>query len=1154
MAQQAGKVEVELRTLVVGDVDATKANLKAENNATMDNTVVTALYKWYNFVPLNLWKQFQRRQNCYFLLISIMQMIEEISITNRQPTVLISLIPLLCVTAIMDFQEDQNRKRADRAENESIAHKVDPVAGGVSDVKWTDVTVGDIVEVRNRDLIPADLILIASSDANGLAYVMTANLDGETNLKLRQVSTDMNKRKFGKGCTLKCELPNNHLNNFEGTFTDGADQSSFPLSNQNMLLRGTQLRNTEFVRGVVTFVGRDTKIQMNAAKSPLKMSSLTKLGNFETVAIFGAQCVFCLVCGIVAASYANQSAIQDNSWIWGVDKPESGGSSLVLKFFTYMLIFTNFIPIAHVVQLDLAKLLQSIMMTKDLKCYHEITDVYGNVSQFPLEARSSELNEELGMVEYVFSDKTGTLTCNVMEFRKCSIAGVSYGQGTTEIGRAFRFRNNLPIPAEPVRSPDDPKTPNVNFVDPEMSAILADKSHPRAQRTHEFFLSLALNHEVMPEDGPDGQVILSASNPDEAALVYAAKHCGRAFFKRVRAKQEEVTLNIEGEDVAFTILHNLEFSSERKRSSVIVRMADGSLMLFTKGADNVILDLLDKDPAVNDPAMLEATKAHLDEYVNDGLRTLLVAQAVLPEARYRAWAEGMHAADIVLENRQQAREQAMAGIEKDLVLVGATAIEDKLQDGVGDAISSLRKGGVKVWMLTGDKVGTAVNIGFSCELVTKEMLNLRFVAGEAGQPSELKGLNLPGLNDLSSYESASATSQAIKRQLTALLSEVKSVCGADPSREACLVVDTEALTGLEAGMQADRELGGLFITLSGLVKSVICARVSPKQKARIVKMVREAAPETVTLSIGDGANDVPMIQTAHIGIGIYGLEGRQAVNASDYAIGQFRFLKSLLLVHGRWNHRRCAILTNYLFYKNAVLVLPNFFLGFYCIMSGSFFYYDTFYQFFNTIFTSLPILYLASLDQDVSAQVATAKPEIYRDGIERVFISNKIFWRWMAEGFYSSIIVFFVPLGAFSTFNLVAGGQVLGFWDLGMLIFFLDVVVVTVRLALEICYWTGIEIVCFALSLVPGLWGMWFMFSAQVDLSLPGFLSSYRIYGTYEIMFGTGVFWLTVLLTTVTCTIPIFCFIGAKTIEFPTRSDIGREMSKGWLNGVRTPS
>ena len=973
--------------------------------------------------------------------------------------------------------------------------------------------------------------MLESSDANGLCFVMTANLDGETNLKLRQVSTDMKKRKgYRKGCSLKCELPNNHLNTFEGTFTDEHTGDSFSLSNSNILLRGTQLRNTELVKGLVVFVGRESKIQMNANKPLHKMSTLTRLSNTETLCIFAVQVMICLMCGILAAVYVKRSDVKNMDYIWRTDdlngraEPEKPGYAFLYKFSSYILVFTNFIPIAHVVCLDMCKLIQSTMMTFDLKCYHEMTDVYGEVKEFPLEARSSELNEELGMVEYVFSDKTGTLTCNVMEFRKCSIDGTSYGLGTTEIGRAYRARNNLPIPKEPVRPADEPATPYVNFVDPAISVVLNDEDHPKLQGVHEFFLSLALNHEVMPEES-NGETILSAANPDEAALVYAAQHCRRGFHKRVRGTSEEITINIEGRDVTFTLLHNLEFSSDRKRSSVVVRMNDGEIMLFTKGADNVMLPLLATDPAVNDPQLVEETKKHLMEYVNDGLRTLLVAQVEIPKAKYEAWASNMHAADIALENRQELRELAMAEIEQDLKLMGATAIEDKLQDGVGDAISSLRQGGVKVWMLTGDKVGTAVNIGFSCELITKEMLALRFVGDEEGQQSELSGRPaLPGLKQLSSTRGEGQVSM-VKLQLGELLEERQAIMETDKAREACLIVDTEALSVLETSMQTDPELGSLFIKISELVKSVICARVSPKQKARIVKMVRDASPRTVTLSIGDGANDVPMIQRAHIGIGIYGLEGRQAVNASDYAIGQFRFLKTLLLVHGRWNYRRCALLTNYLFYKNAVLVLPNFFLGFYALMSGHMFYYDTFYQFFNTIFTSLPILYVATLDQDVTSTVAIRYPQIYRDGIDRVFITHEIFWRWMTEGILSGAIAFFIPLAAFGKMNIVESGKVLGYYDFGMFVFALVVLIVQFRLGLEICYWTGIEVVCFTLSLCPGLWFLWYIFSSHPNLEVAVFVSSYQIYGSYGMVTGEWSCWFTVMLAIVISISPVLVFL-----------------------------
>ena len=236
---------------------------------------------------------------------------------------------------------------------------------------------------------------------------------------------------------------------------------------------------------------------------------------------------------------------------------------------------------------------------------------------------------------------------------KCSIQGVSYGTGTTEIGKAYRLRHNLPIEEELPPRLGEPKTPNVNFRDPDpadkarphLGKVLSDAGHPRHQNVHEFFLSLALNHEVLPEVH-DGQMYLSASNPDEAALVYAAQHFGRGFHER---HMQEVGVKVDGQDNRFTILHNLEFASARARSSVIVRQPDGTIMLFTKGADNKIKARLSPDARVNPPEVLLATMRHLSEFVDDGLRTLLCGQRVIPEAEYAAWAAKMHKAEIALQ-------------------------------------------------------------------------------------------------------------------------------------------------------------------------------------------------------------------------------------------------------------------------------------------------------------------------------------------------------------------------------------------------------------------------------------------------------------------------------------------------------------------------
>uniref|UniRef100_A0A7S2WGS7 Phospholipid-transporting ATPase n=1 Tax=Rhizochromulina marina TaxID=1034831 RepID=A0A7S2WGS7_9STRA len=1138
------------RQIFIGDEERTESELAREpskGGGTRDNLVVTSLYTWWNFIPLNLWKQFQRRQNVYFLFISILQTIDKISITLGVPTVLPILLLLLLITAVKDGIEDFHRHQADREENGRCAHVINLKSDIAADTSWRDVKVGDVIEIRNRELIPADVVLLQSSDENGLCFVMTANLDGETNLKLRKVSANMHGSTHGVGCSLRSELPNNHLSTFEGTFRDEKGDNH-PLSNENVLLRGTQLKNSLWVRGLVVFTGRESKIQMNAAKPPHKMSSMTVLANTETLIIFLVQCGFCLLCGILAGLFADRSAVKRMTYIWGYrgddiskepltpqDIDNSSVEIGIIKFWTFILIFTNFIPIAHVVSLDLVKIVQAVMMKYDLRCYHEVTDDFGETTRFPLDVRSSELNEELGLVEYVFSDKTGTLTCNVMEFRKCSIQGISYGLGTTEIGLAYRIRNNLPIPPDPAPIPGALKIKHVNFVDPALDAVINDRNHPRNQGVHEFLLSLALNHEAMPEQHR-GEVIISASNPDEAAFVYFAKSYGRSFLRRVRGDFEEMTVDVEGEEIKFRILHTLEFDSERKRSSVLVRMADGTVVLFCKGADNVILERLSKDPAVNPPELVRTTEQHISEYVNDGLRTLLVAQAIIPLDVYEDWATRMHEADVALAKRQERRFAVMDEIEQNLKLIGATAIEDKLQDGVGDAISSLRTAGIRVWMLTGDKVGTAENIAYSCQLITKQMLQLRLVAGEG----DLKPLNAKGL----------PPNKTLRPQLQTLVDLRLAGRKADPRGEACLIVDAAALTALEDAMQADETLTSLFLELASMVKSVICARVSPKQKAQIVGMVRKKMPSVVTLSIGDGANDVPMIQTAHIGIGIFGLEGQQAVNASDYAIGQFRFLKSLLLVHGRWNLRRCALLTLYLFYKNAVLVLPQFYFGFYSLMSGQNFYYDFMYQVFNTFFTGLPIFVVSSFDQDASATVALAYPQLYKDGIERRFITHRIFWTWMIEGMLHGAIVMFVPLAAVGSFNIFENGQVMGLWEYGLLVMFLDVMVAQLRLGIETAYWTGMETVAYVVS-VGIWWYVWYMGSKFVEFPfIPLFLGSYTIQGTYSELADNPAWWLITLVSLVLCMLPTFTFQAVKAIYAPSRSTIGREITKGYFNGV----
>ena len=949
---------------------------------------------------------------------------------------------ILFVAAMKEANEDISRHKADHEENTTVTHVVG--SGGTYhdepvDRSWKDVKVGDIVEIRNREAIPADMVLLETSHPEGQCQIMTANLDGETNLKTMNANKEMmppggkSDKHFmkGYGGEVICELPNNRLLNFEGTYTR-PDGEKVSLGPKNVLLRGVVLRQTDWARGVVVYTGKEvswhtqiiiskhqqnipppltqrprsqTKIQMNGGEPPSKTSSVMKMSNDLTILMFVVDILFCAMAAIISAKFLKEDWVQNSCYLWGTcdypagtcSSPDCGppaaGKTAVLGFFTHILIFTNFIPISLLVTIDMVKLGQAKMLEFDLDMYHEIKDHSGEVAEIPLSVKRSDLNEELGQVKHIFSDKTGTLTCNMMDFRKCSINGNSYGLGTTAIGLSFLKRNKLQIPIVPPKPAGDPDTPHVNFIDPTFSEIMNNSSHPEHKNACEFFLSLALNHDVLPEVSKTGEIVYSASSPDEAALVYAAKHFG-FFFKRTEIGGKLVIGRRSpggGEtEVVYEVLNFLEFNSDRKRSSVIVKdPKTGSILLFCKGADNVMKKRLAK--SVSGSSLMKSTEKHLNQFVDDGLRTLLVGKTTVSADFYAGWKKRFKAAEDSLENRDEKRMEVMEEIEKNLELMGVTAIEDKLQDGVGDALTKFRGADIKVWMLTGDKVDTAINIGFSCSLLDTGMVLLR-ACGEDG--------------DMDVDHDKIPTDVAIMGKIQELLEKAKSET--NNGKECALIVDTAALSAV---MNYHKELA--LNEICKLCKSVICARVTPRQKASIVDMVRFADPNVVTLSIGDGANDVPMIQTAHIGVGIHGLEGRQAVNNSDYAIGQFRFLQKLLLVHGRFCYRRTAKVCLYMFYKNICYVVPQFIFGMYCMASGQPIYNDFIYQMYNTMYTATPIVIFGILDRDTDMETPMKRPWLYNDGQTNAFLSRGIFLKWVLEGCFHAAVCFFVPLWAY---------------------------------------------------------------------------------------------------------------------------------------------
>jgi phospholipid-translocating ATPase len=359
-----------------------------------------------------------------------------------------------------------------------------------------------------------------------------------------------------------------------------------------------------------------------------------------------------------------------------------------------------------------------------------------------------------------------------------------------------------------------------------------------------------------------------------------------------RSNDGSIVINQHGVETEYTVLNTLEFNSTRKRMSAIMRMPDGKIILFCKGADSIIYSRLKR----GEQAELRRTTAeHLEMFAREGLRTLCIAMREIGEEEYQKWNLEHDLAAASVQDREDKLEAVSDAIERELTLIGGTAIEDRLQDGVPDAIAILAQAGIKLWVLTGDKVETAINIGFSCNLLDNDMdlILLQLEEDSVDFAEQELDKHLASFGITGSDEELKAAKKNHE----------------PPAPTHALVIDGDSLK-----LCLDDRIRQKFLLLCKECRSVLCCRVSPAQKAAVVRMVKNSL-EVMTLSIGDGANDVAMIQEAHVGVGIAGEEGRQAVMSADYAIGQFRFLTRLMLVHGRWSYRRLSETIANFFYK-----------------------------------------------------------------------------------------------------------------------------------------------------------------------------------------------------------------------------------------------
>ncbi|KDO32666.1 hypothetical protein SPRG_02367 [Saprolegnia parasitica CBS 223.65] len=1018
------------------------------------NSIHTSKYTLWNFAFVFFHMQFSRLANVYTCIVVALCFF---SFSPVDPAS--SLLPLLIVfatAAIKDVSEDLRRQKADRDVNSKPTHVLRS-NGQIELLQWQQVQVGDLLVLYEGDDIPSDCLLLATGSDNGLCYVQTANLDGETNLKIRQtVSQDLDLESIpGMPITVSCDLPSKNMFEWSAYVTLG--DVNLPASMDNLLLRGSEMCTAGWTVGLVVYTGAETKIALNAASPDAKIKRTLVEKTLDSMFV---------VILVLLFSISISCTLGNNNWSFEVDSKKSktnkvaavvapyylGPATNDYIFLSYIILFNNLISLSMYVTMEGVRFVHARYIENDLCMYDAPTDT-------PAQVRNSNINEDLGQVKYIFSDKTGTLTRNEMVFAKCSIAGLKYNDAPED---------------ETIAKPPRPGT---RFNDPRLLARY-DTNHATKADIHEFLVLLMLCNSAIPQVQDDGSLLYQSSSPDEQALCAAARDLGFSLERRSGATCH---VNIRGLETSYEILHVLEFTSDRKRMSVLCKKKDDdTIFLYCKGADDVILERLADDHA---QGAVVVTRGHLQEYAAQGLRTLTTAVRIIDPETYAAWRATYEAAEAIMD--KAALDAAADAIERELRLLGATAIEDLLQEGAEDCIYALRKAGINFWVLTGDKKETAISIGMSSQVIddtmdvivldkkdkasltaTLEELYVHLVEDQRWDTKKDDSMTHVLLQTLrrvisTAYNNLMAAisgkyeqRRTMKRRKTRLrlsaengtalnwevypprqsltsnpnaselhddddddidddpyLEAVDLECmdgEEDENVEYAMVIDGRTLT-----MVLENDIKYLFLAVAQQCKSVICCRCSPAQKAAVVRLVTEPTllwtPGNITLAIGDGANDVPMIQAASVGVGIGGKEGRQAVLSSDYSIAQFRFLKRLLLVHGNYSYKRIAKLILFSFMKNIALSLSNFFYAPAAKYSGILTYPGICFTMYNALFTTIPIVFIAMYNQDVPPTVLMQYPTLYRNGLESRSFNWTSFFGWCCLGLWHAYLVYVTP-------------------------------------------------------------------------------------------------------------------------------------------------
>lgn len=949
----------------------------AQSTRFPPNVVSNAKYTAISFLPVTLYNEFSFFFNMYFLLVALSQAIPQLRI-GYLTTYVAPLAFVLMITLGKEAYDDIERRRRDNEAN-SEEYKVllftEPGRGQasasrsrktmksmtrkggqrllpdrdrLSDIqeeeeqmeahgvqnhpaavvtevakKSRDLKVGDVLKLSKGQRVPSDVVILkcmshestvpptfmaeqpkeepllldhldndvgrssmvvdakkgkqraqesgSASSSTGETFIRTDQLDGETDWKLRLASPLSQNLAIEDFVRLRVTAgkPDKKVNEFVGTVellptrqeamsgsayaVGNSDLStSSPLSIDNTAWANTVIASQATTLAVIVYTGPQTRSALSTAPSRSK----TGLLEYEINSLTKILCFLTLALSIILVGFEGFGNTRGNVWY--------------VKIMRFLVLFSTIVPISLRVNLDMGKSVYSWFIQRD-------PGMPGAV------VRTSTIPEDLGRIEYLLSDKTGTLTQNEMEMKKIHVGTVSYANDAMDEVAAY-VKQGFHVPHTDDSNSTSLVTPSTTFSTMGSVGGATRTRREIGSRVRDVVLALALCHNVTPtSEEEDGKVVTSyqASSPDEIAIVRWTESVGLRLTYRDRKGMVLESTETGRPVVQVRILDIFPFTSDGKRMGVILQfyehqqsripdLGEGEIWFYQKGADTVMGSIV----AAND--WLDEETANM---AREGLRTLVVGRKRMSDKQYQEFSNKYQEASLAINGREASMQAVVSEhLERDLELLGVTGVEDKLQKDVKPSLELLRNAGIKIWMLTGDKVETARCVAVSSKLVAR-------------------GQYIYTVTKLKRKDNA-------QDHLDFLRSKTDS----------CLLIDGESLTLFLTHFKQE------FISVAVHLPAVVACRCSPTQKADVARLIREFTKKRVCC-IGDGGNDVSMIQAADVGVGIVGKEGRQASLAADFSIEQFHHLTKLLVWHGRNSYKRSAKLAQFVIHRGLIIAV-----------------------------------------------------------------------------------------------------------------------------------------------------------------------------------------------------------------------------------------